>query len=568
MIFWMRNALYGVLIMVTTLAACGTTGTSSTLIEETEAPQAVLRPSPFTRGVNFAGWMEASGAEKIPFTKYTEQDFADVKNMGADVIRLPVRLHDMTGSAPGYVLDPLLLKFLDLAVDWAEKYKLHLIIDNHSFDPEKSTDENIDKILLPVWAQVAERYKNRSDYILYEILNEPHEISDERWGEIQGMAIETIRKIDQKHFIVIGGASWNGIDNLYLMPEYNDPKLIYTFHFYDPFLFTHQGATWCGPLFDLLEGVPFPADKNRMPKLHAQLRGTWLEQALKNDYPKEASPEKLYSTLDKVVAFSLARDVAVFCGEFGVFMPYSPPEDRVRWYEFVTNALERRNISRASWDYRGGFGIFNIENGDFATDVNTGVVRAMGFTPPSQQPRQTGPIKSGFTIYDDYPAQGIYVDYWGQAVFSLYDVPAAEGDFAIRWGNCNQYDAFVFTFTRNSDFSYLEAQGYCLEFAARTERPVRFDVRFLNPENATSTPWRISYTVDEAILPPDGKWHTIRIPLSAMREQGAWVQAKRQWLNPQREYTWNNVHQLEFAAEQEGLVSRIIRIDSIKIVEP
>jgi endoglucanase len=567
----MKNTFYCVLVIGMALAACGTTDQSSdisSLVEETEAPEAVLRSSPFTRGVNFSGWFEVSRAEAIPFTKYIEQDFADVKSLGADVIRLPVRMHDMTGSPPGYALDLLLLKCLDLAVDWAEKYELHLIIDNHSFDPDASTSDDIDKILLPVWAQVAGRYKDRSDYIIYEILNEPHGISDERWGEIQGMAIETIRKVDQKHTIVVGGAGWNGINNLYAMPEYNDPKLIYTFHFYDPFLFTHQGATWCGPLYDLLEGVPFPADKDRMPKLHAKLRGTWLERSLKNEYPKEASPQKLYSTLDKVVAFSRARNVPVFCGEFGVFMYRSPPDDRVKWYEFVTNALVRRNISRTSWDYRGGFGIFTFENGDFKTDVNIGVVRAMGFTPPSQQPRRTEPLESGFTIYDDFPTQGIYVDYWGETDFSLFDTSAAEGDYAIRWGDSNQYNAFIFNFTRDNNFSFLAAQGYCLEFAARTERPVRFDIRFLNPESAVSTPWRNSSTIDEKVLPPDGKWHTIRIPLNAMWEHGAWVNSKQQWLNPQGEFTWDNVQQLQFAAEHGDMKDRTIWFDSIKIVAP
>jgi endoglucanase len=248
-------------------------------------------------------------------------------------------------------------------------------------------------------------------------------------------------------------------------------------------------------------------------------------------------------------------------------MSHSPPEDRATWYKFITNALARRNIPRTSWDYRGGFGIFNIENGNFDTDVNIAVVRAMGFTPPPQQARQTGPIESGFTIYDDYPAQGIFVDHWGPADFSLYDTSAAEGDYAIRWGNGNQYDAFIINFTRNNDFSYLTAEGYCLEFAARIEKPARFDVRFLNPENATSTPWRIFYTIDEKVLPPDGKWHIIRIPLNEMREHGAWVNSKQQWLNPQQEFTWSNVQQLQFAAEHEALTGRTIWFDSIKIVK-
>jgi endoglucanase len=294
-------------------------------------------------------------------------------------------MHSMTLGAPEYVLDPLLLKLLDTAVDWAEKHQLYIIIDNHSFDLGAGTDPHIDGILLKVWAQIAEHYKNRGKYVLYEILNEPRSISDSRWGEIQGAAIETIRKIDAEHAIIVGGADYNSINKLFSIPKYSDPNLIYTFHFYDPHVFTHQGATWGLPSLASLAGVPFPADSSRMPTTPDDLKGTWIEDNLKN-YESIAAFSTLTASLDKAVAFSRERNVPIFCGEFGVYMIQSPAKDRINWYEFVTDALERRNIARTSWDYYGGFGIFNDRRrGDFNADLNIDVVRAMGFTPPPQR---------------------------------------------------------------------------------------------------------------------------------------------------------------------------------------
>ena len=359
---------------------CGTTG-----LTFTENPDAVINAAPFSRGVNFSQWFEGPNAQAIQFKKFTEQDFINVKSMGADVIRLPVTMHSMTGGAPEYVLDPQLLKFLDTAVGWAEKHQLYFIIDNHSFDPVASTDENIDGILLKVWTQIAARYKNRSQYVVYEILNEPHGISDSRWGAIQGMAIDTIRKIDRTHAIIVGGTDYNSISKLSSLPEYYDHNLIYTFHFYDPLIFTHQGATWSSPSLASLAGVPFPAEGRRIPRTTGDLTGTWVEDALKN-YKNDASFSTLAASLDKTVAFSRERNVPVFCGEFGVYMLQSPAKDRVLWYEFVTGLLERRNIARTSWDYFGGFGIFNNQTGkDFRSDVNVDVVRALGFIPPPQR---------------------------------------------------------------------------------------------------------------------------------------------------------------------------------------
>jgi endoglucanase len=563
----MKSKILTLVVMGIALNSCNTTREAPVQnYKQTGDVQPVTVSAPFSKGVNFSAWFESYSAQSIPFTKYREQDFADVKSLGADVIRLPIRMHSMTGGAPNYTIDPLLFRFLDMAVDWAEKYELYLIIDNHSFDPVKKTANDIDKILLPVWAQVANRYKDRSDYIVYEILNEPHGISDARWGEVQGMAIDTIRRYDKKHAIIVGGTDYNSIGKLSSIPKYSDPNLIYTFHFYDPHLFTHQGANWGEPSMASLAEVPFPAGVRRMPKFPADLRNTWLEDAFYY-YHEDGRPEKLFRTLDRVVAFSKERNVPVFCGEFGVFMINSLQDDRVRWYEVVADALDRRNISRTSWDYYGGFGIFKGDRGSFKHDLNLEVVAALGFKAPAQTPKTTEPFSDGFVLFDDYPNSDFSVWSWGEDTdFSLYDTNASRGDYAIRWGDASQYNIFFFGFEGAGDFSAL-VSGYSLEFRARTEKPVRFDVRFVNPETQTLIPWRIRYTIDERILPPDGKWHTIRIQLSDMNEHGAWLVAKSQWIPPRGDFTWKNVKQLEFVAEHGDMKGQTVYFDDIKIVK-
>ena len=121
---------------------------------------------PFHRGVNLTNWFQSSEPAQIQFTKYTRQDFINIKSLGCDVIRLPVNLHAMTSGAPDYSPDPLFLYMLDQVVDWAEELQMNLIIDNHSFDPAVSTDPEIRNILIPVWKNMAAHYKNKSRYIL------------------------------------------------------------------------------------------------------------------------------------------------------------------------------------------------------------------------------------------------------------------------------------------------------------------------------------------------------------------------------------------------------------------
>jgi len=336
---------------------------------------------PFSKGVNFSKWFETVKLEEVVFEKFTESDFANVKKLGADVVRIPIAFHNYTLGDNVHTINPELFKYIDCAVDWAEKHQVYIIIDNHSFHPVNPTEPDIDKILIPVWQQIASRYKNRSKYVIYEILNEPHKIDDGLWGRIQGDAINAIRKIDDIHTIIVGGTEYNSILKLFEIPEYNDDNLIYTFHFYDPHIFTHQGAAWNKPSLAPLSNLAFPFDKNTLPKeLHESFKDTWVEDAL-NSYENDSKLEKLNATLDKILEFSKKRSVPVFCGEFGVYMVQSPAESRVNWYKFICNALEKRKISWACWDYYGSFGVFKTSKygSSFPSELNMDIIRAMGF---------------------------------------------------------------------------------------------------------------------------------------------------------------------------------------------
>jgi endoglucanase len=528
---------------------------------------------PFSRGLNFSTWFEVSSPRAIPFTKYTEQEFINVKGMGVDVIRLPINLHSMTGGAPAYILDSLFLKFLDQAVDWAEQYEIYLILDNHSFDPVAPTAPDIDKILIPVWTQMANRYKNRSKYVLYEILNEPHgtdvevakgtAVDAKKWAEIQGDVVKAIRAVDPVHCIVVGGVDYNSIDKLLEVPIYDYDNIIYTFHFYDPYLFTHQGETWGSPPnLRTLKEMPFPADAHPLPQISAELKGTWVDSSIRYSYKKDATVEALAKQLDKTAQFSQEHgDVPLLCGEFGVYIPNSLQEDRLRWYEIVTILLDNRKIARTSWDYYGGFGIFKTGNGgSFESDLNVDIVAAMGFTPPPQKPEEM--LRGAFTLFDNYPEPVVNLTSWDGDLDLYYE---NGNKYAISWGNAARYGSFFFNFKRKIDWEYLQSKGYAVTFTAKANKAAHFDVRFVDREDASSIPWRIHKLVDIAA---DGQWHTVRIPLSEMKEHGAWLNDKQEWLTPEGKFSWADVVMLAFVAEDHDLQGITILFDTIKIEAP
>jgi len=531
--------------------------------------QFIRAQAPFHRGVNLTNWLQADNASKIQFRKYTKKDFNDIKSLGCDVIRLPVNLHGMTSGAPDYTIDPLFISFLDSAVDWAENLQLYLIIDNHSFDPAVNTSPEIGQILTKVWPQLAERYKDKSDYILYEILNEPHGITNQLWGSIQQLAIDAIRSKDTKHTIIVGASGYNSYADLVQMPVYSDQNLIYTFHFYDPFLFTHQGASWSTPSMEPLSGVPFPYSQAEMPVCPPSLVGTWIQSNL-NNYQNDGNVAKVKSLIDIAVNFRNARNVTIFCGEFGVYIPNSDTTDRAFWYQTVKDYFEEKSIPWTIWDYKGGFGLFEKGSGEiFESDLNISLLEALDFTIPEQHPLVIKPDSVGFRIYDDYIGQGILDASYTTGTINYYsDLIPNNDQYCLYWSGGPQYTAVTLDFVPNKDLSRLVNSGYALDMIVRGNTTgIKFDIRFLDSKTADPLdhPWRMRVTLDGAIPGWDKSWHHLHIPLSDFTEHGSWD--NNTWYTPTGKFDWSAVDRMEIVSEYGSMDGKEVWFDNIMITD-
>lgn len=524
------------------------------------------RAQNFNKGVNVTGWFQTGSAREIQFTLYTKKDFEQIKSLGCDVIRLPINLHYMTSGAPLYSLDPLFLNMLDQVVDWAEELKIHLILDNHTFDPDVNTSPDIIYPLKHTWAQMAQHYRTRSGYLYYEILNEPHNIADATWAQIQQEVIDTIRVHDTQHYIVVGGSGWNGYNNLAQLPVYSDDKLIYTFHFYDPFIFTHQGATWGSPSMASLAGVPFPYNASAMPATPNDLKGTWVEGAIGN-YNNEGNVNRVRQLIDIAVAFKTQRNVPLFCGELGAYIPNSKDADRARWYEAVRIYMEQKGIPWTMWDYKGGFGLFKKNSGEmFDYDLNVPLLQKLNFIVPPQKVYKKKAETSSVVLYEDYPGGNIVnaSHTSGGGVLDFYADQQATGDYCMCWNDVAQYDAIVLDFRPEVDLSKLKEHNFELTFKVKSNSPAtKFDVRLVDTKaSATDRPWRMGITIDNATVGFDGQWHEVRIPLGNLVEKGAWDQA---WYDPKGLFDWKNIDLFEIVPEHQPLTGIRFCYDDIRI---
>ena len=507
---------------------------------------------PFHKGVNLTNWFQAASPRQIQFKKFTKQDFQNIKGLGCDVIRLPINLHAMTSGAPDYTLDPLFLNFLDQAIDWSEELNIFLILDNHSFDPAISTSPDIGNILIKVWPQLAARYKSRSDFLLYEVLNEPHGIADNVWGSIQQSVIDAIRNEDDKHQIIVGGVNYNSYATLANLPNYTDTKLIYTFHFYDPFLFTHQGASWVEPSMVPLSNMPFPYKASSMPGLPNSLKGTWIEGAY-NNYASDGTVAKVKQLLDIAVNFKNTRNVPVFCGEFGVYMPNSMETDRVGWYKEVKNYLDQIGIPWTIWDYTGGFGLFEENSNElFDYDLNVPLLTSLDLVVPPQKDFHIKPRRNVFIIYDDFVGEGIVatngvntgtLDYYNND-------DQHNGQYCTYWTGVNQYDVISFDFNPNINLSLFPDHDFEISFWVRgNSSGSSFDIRFVDTKTGSSDhPWRMGKTIDATVTTWDNEWHQVIVPLSELQEKGSWDNA---WFNPENKFDWSAVDRLKLSLNKK-----------------
>lgn len=529
--------------------------------------QLLKAQTPFSRGVNLSNWFQTSSPQQIQFKKYTKKDFENIKSLGCDVIRLPINLFYMTSGKPDYTVDTLFYNFLDQAVTWAEDLNIYLLIDNHSTDDKASKNPDLESVLSKVWLQMAKHYKNRSTNILYEVMNEPNGITTQTWGQIQQTVINTIRSVDTVHTIVVGASAFNGYNDLNSLPVYTDKKLIYTFHFYDPFIFTHQGAGWPSPSLESLTKIPFPYNANSIQALPNVLKGTWVEPAY-NSYSADGTVAKIKQLIDVAATFKTNRHANLYCGEFGVYKPYSKDTDRNYWYGEVRKYLEEKGIAWTTWDYQGSFGLFkNGSDEMFDYDLDTSLVKVLGLNVPPQKIFELKPDTTGFDIYNDYIDEQIteasYAN--GGKINFYFGQKPNNGKHCLYWTGSAQYGAVGFNFAPNRDLSTLVSKNYALSFLVRGNAPgTKIEVRFTDSKiSANDHPWRMNYTITESLAAWDGKWHKIYIPLKNFVDQGSYDSGT--WYNPTGAFDWKAVDKFEIITDQGSLVNKYFCFDNITI---
>ena len=263
----------------------------------------------------------------------TEQTAKDAAAWGSNVLRFA--FHPKAGK---WERDrEKILEMLEKKVRYVKASGQKAVIAMQPSSAVWKTEE-AEREFITVWKDVAARLKPLNDAVwAYDLYNEPLERSalpyaPHQWRGVAVKTIKEIRKIDREVWFIYEtgpGGGWRGFEDLSPLP---DTRVIYSFHFYQPGTFTHQGIA-----ASQLQDAGLMAKEQKTAGLiwPGYYGGLWWDRG---QIEKQLAP---------VIEFQEKYKVPVFVGEFSVVV-WAPVGSAVQYLQDSIDVFEKYGWS---WTY-------------------------------------------------------------------------------------------------------------------------------------------------------------------------------------------------------------------------
>jgi endoglucanase len=284
------------------------------------------------RTVNLGNALEAPAEGDWGVTLQADY-FRVIAEGGFTAVRVPINFAAHAGMDLPYTIDPSFLARIDWVVHNANQNGLVAILDMHNYQAMMDSPATEKTRFEALWQQIAGRFQaTPDDQVYFELLNEPNgNLDDTVWNAVVQETLAIVRRTNPARPVIVGPSGWNSLDQLPALDLPNDPDLIVTIHYYQPFQFTHQGAEW-------VDGS------------YAWLGTTW------DGTPNQVAA--IAGDFDQLAAWAKAHTRPVFLGEFGAYLKADEPS-RVRWTTAVARAAEQRGFAWGYWEFCAGFGVYD-----------------------------------------------------------------------------------------------------------------------------------------------------------------------------------------------------------------
>lgn len=345
----------------------------------------------------FPEWRRTIGMEKI----------RQLREAGFDFVRMPIDPFAFLSESGAPQAGNMLRGTLDTLAD-IRKAGLKVIVDLHAIPVSDYRSLGTQKYLSD--PDLFQRYValvrsfakalNTADpeAVALEAMNEPTIDCDPakdgaapKWPAMMRQLYEAARSAAPKLPLILSGACWGGGDSLARLgkddvtPEMlADHNLIWSFHSYNPFIASHQGASWTDPPMNAMSGIIYPpncdsAEVQRVILERIDVRlaqnvddatklADFSDQARKmlDDYCTPGNARKML-TLPFEQAAAWADQMGVpasrlLLGEFGMIRDESAGtvttrENRAALMHDIRKEADDRGIAWSVWSHGGSFGI-------------------------------------------------------------------------------------------------------------------------------------------------------------------------------------------------------------------
>lgn len=399
-------------VMTAAVAGCGKNSDSEakdTAKKWTELDQTQITEA-MGLGWNLGNQLEASSGGLPSETcwgnpEITKELIDTIKAQGFKTVRIPVSYLDMIGDGPDYKIDTDWLDRVQEVVDYVVNNDMFAIVNMHgdgyytvdhswllcAEDDDKQTE--IKDKYGKVWTQIADRFKDYDQHLIFESMNEefnndygkPDEKAYDNINAYNQIFVHSVRATgsnNEKRWLLLPGWNTNieytaGDDYNFKIPtdkgcKADGKRIMISVHYYDPFNFT--------------------IDENKTAKTQ------WGKYAVKN-YDNWGQEDYVDSQMALLNEKFVSQGYPVVIGEFGAqdktekFADYN--EFRRYWSEYLIKAAKKNGVVCVYWDngYNGnkGFGIINrFDYTITQPDLIAGMMRAINSTDDYEIPSPAG----------------------------------------------------------------------------------------------------------------------------------------------------------------------------------
>ena len=311
-------------------------------------------------GINLGNTFESCGGwiSKTSVTNYetgwgspviTEDIIKGYAESGFGVLRIPVAWSNMMSG--DYDINPEYLARVHQVVDWALDSGMYVILNIH-WDGgwwEKFSGKDKDECMHKyerIWTQLTDEFKNYSDKLMFESLNEEG-CWDDIWNRYSGQeegkaeAFGLLNEINQKfvdlvrssggnnkkrHLLIAGYATDIALtcDELYKMPEDPENRCAVSVHYYTPstFAILEKDASW------------------------GKCRSEW---------GTDADMAELEKNMDMMKEHFVDKGIPVIIGEYGCPVKNKEQDSIKKYLTSVCEAAYDRDMCPVLWDVTDAF---------------------------------------------------------------------------------------------------------------------------------------------------------------------------------------------------------------------